>query len=761
MKKTKIRMNCRIRKNKTVLLYAAAWILMFCAVITWTKYTAYAAAAPSADDTETVFESEWGVHVEYGNRIMKYRGSSAVVNVPESINGSTITEISSRCFADNPFVTDVILPDTVRWIDDYAFSNCTSLRHVHLPASLEVIANYAFENCHQLQEIRFPDSLRKIGTAAFLNCRSLTEVTIPSGVRFPSPDEPYVYETVSSSIFDRCISLRKVVFEADNLPHGMFGLCIALEEIEITGKVEVIPPGAFSACSGLKRAGLPETLRRIESGAFSECESLTSITIPPAVEKIGYQAFLDTNIRTFYIPASVTSIGDAALSSTESLEVDPGNPVYSSKDGVLYNKQQTRLIGYPMRKKAEVFRVPAGVEIIGYGAFCAILSDDERVAIQKVILPESLVSLEDSTGISYCNEGIEIYAPKSLKVIGNYNLPRHITAKWYYTGTKEDWGKIRIGSQQLEGSVADVVMNNPYDREPVSYKDYNAVFDSVYYADRYADLKKAYGYDREKLLNHFVRYGMKEGRQASEDFDVRYYRNTYADLRKAYGSDLQKYYTHYVDRGRAEGRRANEVIVIEEGHALYNGIDYAAVFDSSWYMSRYPDLRSAFGQDKKALLRHFVLYGMKEGRQGCASFCVQSYRNEYRDLRRRYAGSLPQYYLHYIRCGRAEGRHGTGCAVLKNPETVYQGTDYAAVYDFYDYLKYNPDVEKAYGRDENRVLRHFVVYGMQETRRAKASFSVRAYRARYRDLQAAFVDDWKKYYLHYIGSGQREGRNAA
>lgn len=86
--------------------------------------------------------------------------------------------------------------------------------------------------------------------------------------------------------------------------------------------------------------------------------------------------------------------------------------------------------------------------------------------------------------------------------------------------------------------------------------DYRLVFNSSYYADKYPDLKAAFGLNESKLLNHFITYGMKEGRQAIETFNVTVYRNKYADLQKAFGDNLSAYYEHYITNGYKEGRKA-------------------------------------------------------------------------------------------------------------------------------------------------------------------------------------------------------------
>ncbi len=87
--------------------------------------------------------------------------------------------------------------------------------------------------------------------------------------------------------------------------------------------------------------------------------------------------------------------------------------------------------------------------------------------------------------------------------------------------------------------------------------DYSLVFNAKYYADTYPDLRAAFGYDENKLFNHFVTLGMKEGRTGISTFNVWKYKENYEDLRKAFGDDLTKYYLHYINNGYAEKRNAS------------------------------------------------------------------------------------------------------------------------------------------------------------------------------------------------------------
>lgn len=87
---------------------------------------------------------------------------------------------------------------------------------------------------------------------------------------------------------------------------------------------------------------------------------------------------------------------------------------------------------------------------------------------------------------------------------------------------------------------------------------YALVFDASFYSARYPDLYHAFGTDADALFQHFLTYGMKEGRQGNALFHVTAYRNRYPDLQAAFGDDLPAYYQHYMTYGFAENRIASE-----------------------------------------------------------------------------------------------------------------------------------------------------------------------------------------------------------
>ena len=190
----------------------------------------------------------------------------------------------------------------------------------------------------------------------------------------------------------------------------------------------------------------------------------------------------------------------------------------------------------------------------------------------------------------------------------------------------------------------------------------------------------------------------------------------------------------------------------------YQGVNYEAVYNPDYYMLHNPDVAAVCGGSSDSLLSHFLNYGMKEGRQGIVYFDVNSYKRRYKDLRMAFGNDLKLYYLHYVYSGQSEHRIASGPVNNFDAITVYNGVDYASVYDYNYYVNKYPDIRAAFGDDDMAVLAHFVNYGMSEGRRGNEAFDINSYRNAYSDLRAAFGMDLKQYYLHYLYTGKSEKR---
>lgn len=191
--------------------------------------------------------------------------------------------------------------------------------------------------------------------------------------------------------------------------------CDVIIPKRINGKpVTAIANSAFYYCY-IENIELPDTIETIGTRAFYGVSGLKDFIIPFSVKVIEEYAFYDcTNLKTISIPSTVESIGDYAFCDIENLEkivVDISNENYSSTDGILYNKNKTELISYPIAKKETEFVVPSEVKIISKGAF------SKAAYLSKISLSSTVESIDDYS-FDGCTELSEIVLPEGLKTIG-------------------------------------------------------------------------------------------------------------------------------------------------------------------------------------------------------------------------------------------------------------------------------------------------------------------------------------------------------
>ena len=149
--------------------------------------------------------------------------------------------------------------------------------------------------------------------------------------------------------------------------------------------------GAFEG-TAITAVTIGARVTTISDSAFYECTSLTSVTLPASVTTIGNYAFGGCTALTgsVTIPASVTSIGVCAFNGCTGLTgitVDSSNPNYSSEGGILYNKAKTTLIQAPIASISGNVTIPASVTTIGEWAFSSCNS------LASITIPASVTSI--------------------------------------------------------------------------------------------------------------------------------------------------------------------------------------------------------------------------------------------------------------------------------------------------------------------------------------------------------------------------------
>ena len=196
---------------------------------------------------------------------------------------------------------NVIIPDRVTKIGEYAFEECKKLVSVIIPHSVKEIELGAFFNCTRLESAIIPDSVTSIGDFAFSYCENLKCVTIPDSVT-----------SIGFSVFRGCEEMQKLILSGNNKNYAVFDKILYDKNI----KTLLCPVGRENLVSAV----IPDGVQKIEEYAFFSCYGLTSVTIPDSVINIGYRAFGEcSELNSVILGNGIKTIEMEAFSECEAL----------------------------------------------------------------------------------------------------------------------------------------------------------------------------------------------------------------------------------------------------------------------------------------------------------------------------------------------------------------------------------------------------------------------------------------------------------
>ena len=220
--------------------------------------------------------------------------------------GTGITSINNE-FAHCTGLTNIIIPDSVTSVGDYAFSSCSSLTSITIPNKVASIGERTFDYCTSLTSITIPDSVTSIGDYAFHGCSSLKSITIPDSVT-----------SIGESTFYSCSSLTNITIpdKVTSIGTSVFSGCTGLTSITIPDSVTSIGNWAFCDCKSLTNITIPDSVMTIGSQAFAGCEKITTIRIPTKIKCIEENTFINCfKLENIMIPDGINIIGDSAFQS--------------------------------------------------------------------------------------------------------------------------------------------------------------------------------------------------------------------------------------------------------------------------------------------------------------------------------------------------------------------------------------------------------------------------------------------------------------
>lgn len=186
--------------------------------------------------------------------IVKYHDSelrSTHQNIPDTLGGYPVTSIGPRAFEDSAYVKTIVIPESIKVIDEYAFQCCTALTGVQIPGDLEFLGSGAFAICKKLSSITLPENIKYFGGGVFYN-------TAYTNSKKNRDSQGAVY-------------CGKYLIEVTDYPEYEF--------LSIKEGTKGILGLLTSANYTLKEIYIPESVQYIGSNPFSDCFALEKITV--------------------------------------------------------------------------------------------------------------------------------------------------------------------------------------------------------------------------------------------------------------------------------------------------------------------------------------------------------------------------------------------------------------------------------------------------------------------------------------------------
>lgn len=287
------------------------------------------------------------------NRIIKYIGKEKVAIVPEGVE-----EIESSAFWDNQYIKEVVLPQSLTNMGGDTFYYCKNLRKINIPKNVVIMGNNPFAGCpHIVIQNESPHFILENGVLFTADRQTLiycsvqgneTEYVIPEGVR-----------VIGKHAFYCCDRFKKITLPCslEKMENNPFSGCSKLSLVNNSKAYyiqdDVIYNGFKTAVVGTlniikaKRLEILDGVKSINRNSFWNCKGIETIIFPESLEDIGYNPFVDCS----------------------NIHFESKSTNFKVIDGVLYNKDGSKIICYPSWKANGIVHIPDSVITLERGAF--------------------------------------------------------------------------------------------------------------------------------------------------------------------------------------------------------------------------------------------------------------------------------------------------------------------------------------------------------------------------------------------------------
>ena len=429
-----------------------------------------------------------------GKKLIAYpaQKAGASYTVPDGVE-----TILGYAFADNDNLTELTLPEGVKSIGYCATMDCSRLTSITLPASLRALEHqaigyswdgdtnsnltirgytgstaesYALENGFSFESIGEISETASGTCGKNLKWKLMGTTLTISGTgamdnyNWDKPAPWQELEVTKLVLEEGITSIGNHAFRGSNINISELSLPSTLKTIgeeaavylfkcyslHIPAGVTSIGNNAFSGKAWDEITVDPENraFRVVDGGLYNAAgnrllaiESGTGeFTVPDTVAKIDTYAFWNCDYSAIHLGAKIPGGFEANPTLTgarnlEAITVSKSNPNLKSEDGVLFSADGKRLLHYPCKKQGESYTIPAGVEVLGSGAF------NENSCLTSLTLPEGLKEI-NYQAIFWCDNLKSITIPASVTKLG-----------WWAVGYTEndEWDVVPITDFTIYG----------------------------------------------------------------------------------------------------------------------------------------------------------------------------------------------------------------------------------------------------------------------------------------------------------------------
>ena len=365
-----------------------------------------------------------------------------------------IERIGLRAFMGTA-ITSLNLPNTVTFIDEFAFADCTALTSVKMSSGVTVINNHCFEGCESLTDLTLYSNITKIGECAFAYCSSLKSITIPTSTT-----------TIGAQAFESCLSLTTVSIgkNVTEINYRAFANCPVLSNVfynaeNVADFYDVTPTNVFAE-SGSESRGINLTVgpnvKRIPAYMFYGTKNLLTITFDEdnACTVLGEHAFsYSKKLTSVTIPAEITEFKSAFDDCTALAEV--------------YNLSSVELVPNVTATGIEEFlfyvhtSADEASKMVYINDYVFFVDGATRVLVGYIGNDKVLTLPENCNGYTYKINSLAFYAHDLEEVVISSGVSEIGSEVFRNSGVQKITimnGVTKIGSSAFSGCVLDEII---------------------------------------------------------------------------------------------------------------------------------------------------------------------------------------------------------------------------------------------------------------------------------------------------------------